>query len=230
MDDNTKAKLLEPFDRSIIKERVGPGGRTLAYVTIAHYIGRLNDAFGFAWDYELTDVKFLDEEIVVQVRLTVPGRIVKMAVGGASITKRRDNGQPVSIAHDVMAAEATALKRAARLLGIGATLYADDDDEHTHASERVSERRGDSPRITSAQLGKLRSLVPDWAAYRSEVRERHGVNIEFATKGLASQLIDELVRATANGPHNGNGHGDNGLGTTNGHANSYNAAGRWRRP
>lgn len=225
MDENIKTKLTQPFDRALVKERIGPGGKVLSYVAIGEYIARLNDAFGYKWDYEITEVRFLDEEVIVQVRITTPGGMVKAAIGGATITKRRDTGNPVSIAHDLMSAEATALKRAARLLGIGAALYVDEDDAGDAPGpqhERAPEPRNGSPRITGAQLGKLRSLVPDWGAFRADVRQRHGVNVEFATKSLASQLIDELVRANGAEPRNNNGH-------ANGHRdNGYQASG-WRR-
>jgi hypothetical protein len=127
----------------------------------------------------------------------------------------------VNIAHDLMSAEATALKRAARLLVIGAALYPDEDDvddaPRHHQRERPPEARSDSPRITSAQLGKLRSMVPDWSAYRAEVRQHHGVNVEFATKSLAS----ELVRANGTEPRNNNSR-------ANGHRDNGYQAGGWR--
>lgn len=226
MDENITNKLAQPFDRALVKERIGPGGKVLAYVAIGEYIARLNDAFGYKWDYEITDMRLLDEEVIVQVRITTPDGMVKAAIGGAVITKRRDNGKPVSIAHDLMSAEATALKRAARLLGIGAALYVDEDDvggTPGHQNERAPEPVHGSPRVTSAQLGKLRSLVTDWGAYRAEVRQRHGVNVEFATKSLASQLIDELVRASGAEPRNHNGQANSGH-----RGNGYQAGG-WRR-
>lgn len=226
MDETIKNKLTMPFDRALVKERIGPGGKVLSYVAIGEYVGRLNDAFGYKWDYEITEVRLLDEEVIVQVRITTLGGMVKAAIGGAAITKRRDNGKPVSIAHDLMSAEATALKRAARLLGIGAALYLDEedvDDSPRHSqNERPPEARSESPRITSAQLGKLRSMVTDWAGYRADVRQRHGVNIEFATKSLASQLIDQLVRANGAEPRNNNGH-------ANGHRDNGQQASGWRR-
>lgn len=226
MDENIKQKLSQPFDRVLVKKRIGPGGKILSYVAIGDYLSRLNDVFGCAWDLEITEVRVLDEEVIVQVRLTVPGGTVKMAIGGAAITRRRDNGKPVSIAHDLMSAEATALKRAARLLGVGASLYDDDEVEDAQRPDRerppAPPPSTDSPRITSAQLSKLRSLVADWTSYRAEVRERHGVNLEFATRKLASELIDELVRANGAEPRNSNGH-------SNGHRGHGYQAGGWRR-
>lgn len=218
MDENIKNALTRPFDRAQIKERIGPGGRQLAYVAIGDYIARLNEALEGEWSHEITETRVLDDEVIVQVRLSAAG-MVKMALGGAAITKRRDNGQPVSIAHDMMAAEAVALKRAARLLGVGAALYADDDDAAEPGPDRGTDGRSAAARISSAQLGKLRSLVADsgddWGAYRASIRERHGVNVEFCDIRLASKLIDELIGQSAarrsNG-RNGNGHNGNGNG------------------
>ena len=239
MDKNIKDILNRPFERALIKDRIGPGGRMLSYVAIGDYIARLNEAFDGNWTYEITETKLLDEEVIVQVRLTAAG-MIKMGMGGAAITRRRDSGKPVSIAHDVMAAEASALKRACRLLGIGAALYLDDDEAGPTeprepvavqpAPREVAERQRpyegttpSSPRITNAQLGKLRGLVSDsggdWAAYRNAVRERRGINLEYADRRLASELIEELL-GPAPQASNGNGH-------SNGHSNGRSAG--WRR-
>ncbi|MCX5745767.1 MAG: Rad52/Rad22 family DNA repair protein, partial [Proteobacteria bacterium] len=128
MDKNIKDILNRPFDRTLIKERTTPGGRVLSYVALGHYISRLNEAFeDGGWSYEITESKILDEEAIVQVRLTAAGTI-KMAIGGASITRRTD-GKPAGLIHDLMVAESVAVKRACRLLGIGAALYLDEIDE-----------------------------------------------------------------------------------------------------
>lgn len=224
MDENIKNALTRPFDRSLIKERIGPNGRQLSYVSIADYVARLNEAFDFDWGYEITDARILDEEVVVQIRLTAGG-MVKMGMGGAAITKRRDNGKPVSIAHDLMAAEASGLKRACRLLGIGAALYVEDEEpvptEHhdrRNTGNRPAQYEGEtpsnSPRITNAQIGKLRSLVADsggdWSTFRNSVRERHQVNLEYANRRLASALIQEMLDGGQPPQTRSNGNGGNG--------------------
>ena len=238
MDKNTKDILNRPFDRAQIKERKGPNGRVLSYVAIGDYIARLNEAFS-DWSYEITDTRLLEAEAIVQVRLSACG-MIKMGMGGAPITRRRDSNKPVSLAHDLMAAEASALKRACRLLGIGAALYLDDDEDDVEippvdqrptapAPTRYQGETPSSPRITNAQLGKLRALVAesggDWTAYRDAVRDQHGINVEYANRQLASELIQELLAdapgARPNRARNSNGHGhNNGQGHSDG----------WRRP
>lgn len=240
MDTKTREILNRPFDRASIKERIGPGARTLSYVAIGDYVARLNEAFDGDWSHEITDTRFLDEEVIVQVRLTAAG-MIKMGMGGAAITRRRDSGKVVSIAQDAMSAEATALKRACRTLGIGAALYLDDEEltppaASTHGGNvrptvPDQEQHNGSPRITSAQIGKLRSLVAeaggDWGEYRTSVREKHHLNVEYADRKFASTLIQELIDSTAShrrpAPANGNGHG-------HGHANGNGQAAGWRRP
>jgi hypothetical protein len=205
MEPKTREILQAPFDQRLVRERTGPGGRVLSYVEVSQYIARLNEAFEGDWTYEITETKILDDEAIVQVRLSVGG-MVKMALGGAAISRRRDNGKPVSLAHDLMAAEAAGLKRACRLLGIGASLY--EDDEPDTAAVRTEQpgptRSTGSPtsetpqsRITNAQIGKLRELVSkrgeDWQSYRSAIRERLGVNVDYADRSVASRLISELI-------------------------------------
>ncbi len=68
-------------------------------------------------------------------------------------------------------------------------------------------RNNGNGRVTSAQLTKLRELVDQvggqWPGFRDHVREVHGVNIEYADKKLASQLIDELLATVRKGRGNG---------------------------
>lgn len=66
-------------------------------------------------------------------------------------------------------------------------------------------------RVTSAQLGKLRELVAeageDWATYRAAIRQRLGINIEYADRATASTLISERLDATG---RRASGSGGNG--------------------
>ena len=94
---------------------------------------RLNLVFGFNWDFEVTDKQILEDEVIVEAKLTVrtPGgqTIVKTQFGGADIKRHASgakNGRPLSIADDYKAAASDALKKCASLLGIGLDLYGRD--------------------------------------------------------------------------------------------------------
>lgn len=216
MDADTLARLRRPFDRGVIKQRIGPGGRQLTYAPITAYIERLLEAFGGAFSIEITSRERLEDEVIVEVRIEAGGT-TKMGLGGAPITRRRDNGKPVSIAHDFMASEAVAVKRAARGFGIGLELYEDADDAGTDLADSVTPQAKPSPvpvaitggRITAAQITKIRELLSesgdDVTTFKAGVREAHGVTLEHLDKKAGSRLIEDLLARARR--HRTNGHG-----------------------
>jgi hypothetical protein len=125
--------LLQRTPRHEIKTRQGRGGLQFSYVEHGYVTERLNLVFGFNWDFEVTDKQILEDEVIVEARLTVrtPGgqTIVKTQFGGAEIKRHASgakNGRPLSIADDYKAAASDALKKCASLLGIGLDLYGRD--------------------------------------------------------------------------------------------------------
>ncbi len=125
MDDKTRKILERPFATDLLRYREGPGGIRLGYVEVQHYLDRLNEAFGGDWSLEVVRREHVEDQLLVEVRLTAGG-VVKVGLGGATVTRRKDNGKMCSLADDYKKAEADAIKRASRLLGIGASLYHDD--------------------------------------------------------------------------------------------------------
>lgn len=132
--------LMQRTPKHEIKMRQGRGGMQFAYVEHGYVTERLNLVFGFNWDFEIIDKQILDDEAIVEARLTVrtPGgqTIIKTQFGGAEIKRHASgnkSGRPLSIADDYKAAASDALKKCASLLGIGLDLYgrdrADDDTE-----------------------------------------------------------------------------------------------------
>src|SRR5687768_7292841 len=125
--------LLQRTPKSEIKVRPGRGGMQFSYVEHGYVTERLNLVFGFNWDFEVVDKQMLDDEVIVEARLTVrtPGgqTIVKTQFGGAEIKRHNSGtktGRPLSIADDYKAAASDALKKCASLLGIGLDLYGRD--------------------------------------------------------------------------------------------------------
>jgi hypothetical protein len=125
--------LLQRTPKHEIKTRQGRGGLQFSYVEHGYVTERLNLVFGFNWDFEVTDKQILDDEVIVEARLTVrtPGgqTIVKTQFGGAEIKRHASgprSGRPLSIADDYKAAASDALKKCASLLGVGLDLYGRD--------------------------------------------------------------------------------------------------------
>lgn len=125
--------LLQRTPKHEIKTRQGRGGLQFSYVEHGYVTERLNLVFGFNWDFEVMDKQILDDEAIVEARLTVrtPGgqTIVKTQFGGAEIKRHSSgarSGKPLSIADDYKAAASDALKKCASLLGIGLDLYGRD--------------------------------------------------------------------------------------------------------
>lgn len=125
--------LLQRTPKHEIKTRQGRGGMQFSYVEHGYVTERLNLVFGFNWDFEVTDKQILDDEVIVEAKLTVrtPGgqTIVKTQFGGADIKRHTSgarSGKPLSIADDYKAAASDALKKCASLLGIGLDLYGRD--------------------------------------------------------------------------------------------------------
>jgi Rad52/22 family double-strand break repair protein len=135
--------LMQRTPKREIKMRAGRGGLQFAYVEHGYVTERLNLVFGFNWDYEVVDKQILDDEVIVEARLTVrtPGgqTIVKTQFGGAEIKRHASgprSGRPLSIADDYKAAASDALKKCASLLGIGLDLYGRDrPDSETSGEE-----------------------------------------------------------------------------------------------
>jgi hypothetical protein len=215
--------LKRPFGQELIKHREGHDGKQLGYVPIQHYLDRLHEAFDHDWSFELTRREIIGDQILVEVKLTAAG-LIKTGIGGAAITRGEDNKTVLSLADDIKMAEADALKRACRLLGIGSELYATEQDDDGGVisspprSVPAQHRAGPhslppSPlppreRLTSAQLKGIKDRVKaqnlDPANVRRQIKKDYGVEVEYLTKRQASEVITGLDN---NRPSNGNSNG-----------------------
>jgi hypothetical protein len=147
--------LMQRTPKKEIKYRQGRGGLQFAYVEHGYVTERLNLVFGFNWDFEIVDKQILEDEVIVEARLTVrtPNgqTIVKTQFGGAEIKRHASgakSGRPLSIADDYKAAASDALKKCASLLGIGLDLYGRDRPEEIEGAPSVI-----SPKLSN-QVGE----------------------------------------------------------------------------
>jgi len=215
--------LKRPFAQELIRHRQGHDGKQLDYVPVQHYVDRLHEAFDHDWSFELTRREIIGDQILVEVKLTAAG-LIKTGIGGAAITRGEDNKTVLSLADDIKVAEADAMKRACRLLGIGSELYATEQDDDGGVisgpprSVPAQHRAGPhslppSPlppreRLTSAQLNAIKAIARkqnlDPANVRRQIKKDYGVEVEYLTKRQASEVITGLDN---NRPSNGNGNG-----------------------
>jgi hypothetical protein len=220
--------LKRPFAQELIKHRQGHNGKQLDYVAVQHYVDRLNEGFDHDWSFELTRREIIGDQILVEVKLTAAG-LIKTGIGGAAITRGEDNKTVLSLADDIKMAEADALKRACRLLGIGGELYASEQDDdgglisgpppaNGNGNGNGHDQRQDGPfsrppsplppreRLTSAQLNAIKDRVKkqglDPAAVRKQIKTTYGIELEYLNKKQASEVITGLDN---NRPSNGNG-------------------------
>lgn len=194
--------LCRPFPPEQIKQREGQGGKMLSYVETHSVIARLNEGCE-VWSFEIIEHQILDEEVVVVAKLTADG-IMKMAFGGAEITRDRE-GRAMSIADSLKAAGSDALKKAASLLGVALDLYGAGPTEpiFDHPT-RAPSPESPNDRLTSRQLSAIQSIARRRSIGRghltSMLEQRfQKTEIGHLSRREASSLLSELTEA--NGSH-----------------------------
>ena len=127
--------LTQTTPKEVIKTRKGKGGKIFKYVEHAWVTRQLNEAFNWAWSWEILQWQIITpedpQEVFVLGKLTVHGPDGKALVKtqfGTSVVKRDRDGTILSIGDDLKAASSDALKKCASLLGLALDLYSDDED------------------------------------------------------------------------------------------------------
>lgn len=123
-----KEILEREFPKEQIKQKKSKSGKSLSYIQAWNVIDRLNEAFGYKWNWEIVSHEVRDRQIICIGRLTVKidgETIIKEAFGSKEIeTLKADKNIAVNeLGDDLKAACSDALKKAASLFGIGLHLY-----------------------------------------------------------------------------------------------------------
>lgn len=137
--------LSQRTPESEVRWREGKGGRRLRYVDHAYVTRILNNAFGWAWDFEILETELLSWdgkpfEVRCIGRLTVHANgvtIVKTQCGSQAIEFMRDGSKPVTIGDAYKGAASDAIKKCSSLLGIALDLY-DSDAPTDRRSQMIS--------------------------------------------------------------------------------------------
>ncbi len=206
--------LMQRTPKREIKMRQGRGGMQFSYVEHGYVTERLNLVFGFNWDFEIVDKQILEDEVIVEARLTVrtPGgqTIVKTQFGGADIKRHASgarSGRPLSIADDYKAAASDSLKKCASLLGIGLDLYgrdrpADGDAESAQsAPAAIRHQSGQAPDIAtgiSSITGQRSGLcTPKQAERINHLANQAGMDLTALCASLSVSDLSQLTEARA---------------------------------
>ncbi len=213
MDKKIRDILTRPFDKAAIKTRKGPGNKLLQYIELQEILDRLNEAFQHDWSLNVVSREQFEDQVVVEVRLAAGG-IEKTGIGGSSVRRNKNDRRLLSLADDFKMAEADAVKRAARSFGIAAELYRDADCAVSQGEASAGDQAGvrQEARISTAQIAKLRELVSelgsDFQSFRQWVRTEQGCNVEYTSRSVGAELIDDLIRRlrrkrglNGSGPH-----------------------------
>lgn len=200
--------LLQRTPRHEIKMRQGRGGMQFSYVEHGYVTERLNMVFGFNWDFEVVDKQILEDEVVVEAKLTVRtphGQTIhKTQFGGADIKRHasgQKSGRPLSIADDFKAAASDALKKCASLLGIGLDLYGRDRpyDEEEPAPAKVALA---SPQVINIGAG-VGTVEGNGMSTDVQVRDivklaaKAGLDTKELLGRLEIESLDDLTEARA---------------------------------
>ena len=210
--------LLQRTPKNEIKTRQGRGGLQFSYVEHGYVTERLNLVFGFNWDFEVTDKQILEDEVIVEAKLTVrtPGgqTIVKTQFGGADIKRHASgakSGRPLSIADDYKAAASDALKKCASLLGIGLDLYGRDrpyDLEEAQPVHTVPPAQSPTPTVlkeparvidASSEMGKSGDGLCSTAQWREigKLAGQAGMDVPELCASLGVGSLSQLTEARA---------------------------------
>lgn len=130
-----RSVLEQPFPPERVRRRSTPDGATLSYVSAADVIERLNEAFEADWSFTVVEHRVDGDEVLVTGCLRA-GDVEKQDFGGARI-----NG--CTRADALKAATSDALRRCARMLGVGLDLW-----------------RGDTPSVSAPVSTPLTPDVP----------------------------------------------------------------------
>lgn len=206
MEDKIRRALSAPFPADAVKNRRGNFGKPISYVEGGAIVARLNDCFDGDWSFSIVEHRILSTgEVLVHGKLTAMG-VVKEAFGKSAPAVSRETGEIIGEGDAYKAAATDALKKAATLLGVALSLYADDvaepsEEKPTRFKPTDPETNGtpaaSASRASSKQVAAIWSIGRKLRMNANEIRQRcmaeHGAFPEQLDRSAASRFIGELA-------------------------------------
>lgn len=184
-EQNVMQALYAPFPEEMEKVMT-LSGTNLKFIPVSEVINRLNKVLGVdGWSFEIIscdEVSTNVDELSAHVSLTVDfgngKRVVKHAVGGATIKRIKSTGKPLDYGNSRKMAVSDALKKAAQQLGVG--LYLSRSADAIDVEEAIASGAGPQTPQEAAVIAPKTELEEKWESF---------VDI---TKGLSKEQKTEL--------------------------------------
>lgn len=168
MSDDRIKELSREFPRQLHKTKKGGGGRSLTYIEAHSIIDRLNTVVGLDWSYRTGPPQLVGSgeggTVVYMTCELQVGETVRCGEGAATVAKSRgsDVAAPDALENAIKTASSDALKRAARLFGVGLYLYRDGDPSEGDIETKSSPKRPPRPQpIGPERAAKLASACEE---------------------------------------------------------------------
>ena len=196
--------LDKPFDNELIKQKKTKEGDVLSYVEGSQYIRRLNQAFGYNWSFEITDMKVVKDEVIVLGKLSADG-VMKMQYGTSG-----DTSSSKPLGDRVKAAGTDALRKCSSLFGLGLHLYegghhngGNGNNSQPDNNHQTNGHEDAETRLTSRQLKAIHAIRTKLEITNDALKElcqkRYNKTPDYLSKTEASQLIDEMSKKADKG-------------------------------
>jgi recombination DNA repair RAD52 pathway protein len=159
IEKSIKNKIIEPIPQELIKQREGGGKKLLSYLSGSTVNDMLNNAFGYMWNWEVKQFWIQESQpyynkYVNGKRESDPSKWIREdqgpvahVLGTLTVYLENENGNIIEVKKDgfgsksvlgkqndqesiFKAAGTDALKKAASLLGIGLSLYRDEEEQY----------------------------------------------------------------------------------------------------
>ena len=182
--------LAAPFAKSELRSRPGRAGLTFTYADVTAVVRRLDEVLGGNWSF---DVAPLEGGSCVKGTISV-------RYPDGSVAQRSDIGYPNKVGQDeepLKSAATDALRRAARLFGVGLYLYARDD-----ASKKVADsapaQRAAKPKPAGPK-SPMRDMLDTMLGELKRLGHPTDLAGPLAKQGVASldELPEEIIREWA---------------------------------
>lgn len=120
--------LIGATPKQFVKKRPAKGGGTWDYVSTGYVQKILNITFGWNWDFQVIDWKYIPDvsQVIVHAKLTVrcgQNVIIKEQFGRKDVKMMKDKSAVLDLGNDIKGATSDALKKCASLLGIASDIY-----------------------------------------------------------------------------------------------------------